>query len=240
MANQALAIVEAALRARKLDRTLTTAMGAGVLTGDASVAPTDVLSLDAVLGGGFPRGQLSEIAGPPSSGRTTLLLQSLAAATHRGEVVALVDTFHRLDVSSVAAAGVDLDHLLWVRGEATSPMDRAIERALKALNLILQAGGFGVVAIDLADAPLAALRQLPFTTWLRIQRTIEGSETACVIVASQPVARSAGGVTVSLTGRPYWGRPQASFLAGLDITSRVVSPRRRTDGASTIRARVHG
>ena len=92
-------------------------------------------------------------------------------------------------------------------------VDRIIERALKALNLILQAGGFGVVAFDLADAPLPALRRLPFTTWLRVQRTIEGSDTACVLVGPQPLARSAGGLTLLLAGRTQWAghetRPQA-------------------------------
>lgn len=244
MANQALAVVEAALRARKLDRTLTSALPlaphrAGV-RGDpalerveAAGAATDVVGLDACLHGGLPRGQLSEIVGPRSSGRTTLLLQLLAAATRRGEIVALVDTFDRLDVASAASAGVDLDRLLWIRGDVPASLpDRAVERALKALNLVLQAGGFGVVAIDLADTPLPALNRIPFTTWLRIQRTIEGSETACVIVAAQPLARSAGGLTLLLAGRPQWtgAAERSRRLAGLDMAVRVVSPRRRVDG----------
>ena len=80
-------------------------------------------------------------------------------------------------------------------------VERSVERAVKALNLVLQAGGFGVVAIDLADVPLVALKRLPFTTWLRVQRAIEGSDTACVLVVPEPLARSAGGLTVSLAGR---------------------------------------
>ena len=305
MANQALAILEKALRARKLDRTLTTAIPPG--KGDGRVAPTALAGLDAGLyptaqacatgasgeGGGLPRGQLSEMAGPRSSGRTTLLLQMLAAATRRGEITALVDTFDRLDLASVVAAGVDLDRLLWIRGHAVARsqgpglgpqsgawaaglslrpealVDRTIDRALKALNLVLQAGGFGVVALDLADASPAALHRIPFTTWLRMQRTIEGSDTACVLVAPHPLARSAGGFTLALAGRTQWAgqptRPQASGvrfqaeaggpgsvsnsasglgvassrshrLAGLDVTVRVVSPRRRVDGEVEILA----
>jgi len=314
MPHPAVAVLESALRARKLDRTLTTTLPPG--KGDGCVAPTALAELDAGLRGGLPRGQLSEIAGSPSSGRTTLLLQVLAAATCRGEIAALVDTFDRLDLASVVSAGVDLDRLLWIRGQAithqlptrqatearrhgdhfhSDPMspclrvwhstgqarvevcaagiprfvarnqsgllERTIERALKAFNLVLQAGGFGVVALDLADAPLAALNRIPFTTWLRVQRTIEGSDTACVLVAPQPLARSAGGLTLLLAGRTQWaghadpgpqasGRgpqseagspgPGASFysrrLAGLDVTVRVVSPRRRVDGEVTISA----
>src|SRR5262249_39542143 len=147
------------------------------------------------LRGGLPRGQLSELTGPQSSGRTTLLLQTMAAVTRRGEIAALIDTFDRLDVGSAAAAGGDFHRLLWVRGDALSVsrpsgsmLERTLDRALKALNLVLQAGGFACVALDVADVPLSALKRIPFTTWLRVQRIIEGSDTACVLVAPQPLA----------------------------------------------------
>ena len=137
MANHALTVLEDALRARTLERTLTSAIPPG--KGDGRVAPTALTELDAGLcptahagvtgppgeGGGLPRGQLSDMAGPHSSGRTTLLLQMLAAATRRGEIAALVDTFDRLDLASVVAAGVDLDRLLWVR-EHTISRSRAL------------------------------------------------------------------------------------------------------------------
>jgi recombination protein RecA len=233
MSNPAVAILESALRAKKLDRTLTTAIQPG--KGEGAVVPTDVAALDAVLHGGLPRGELSEIAGAPSSGRTTLLLQVIAAATRRGEIAAFIDTFDRLDVASVGAAGIDLDRLLWVRGEASSPPDRAIERALKALNLVLQSGGFGIAVIDLADAPPSALHRLPFTTWMRVQRTIEGSEMACVIAGPQPIGRSAGGLTLTLDGESRW-TGSANRLAGLDAVVRVVSPRRRVEGEAEIAA----
>ena len=76
--------LESLLRARQLDRTLTTSLPALDPRDEAAVAPSGVASLDARLGGGFPRGQLSEIVGPRSSGRTSLLLQLVADATARG------------------------------------------------------------------------------------------------------------------------------------------------------------
>lgn len=246
MANHAHALVEAALRARKLDRTLTTALPAKQ-PADAAAA-TGIACLDGALRGGLPRGQLSEIVGARSSGRTALLLQLLAAATRRGEIAALVDTFDRLDVTSAVSVDVDLERLLWIRGHDVRP-EAYFDRALKALNLVLQAGGFGVVAIDLADAPASALQAVPFTTWLRVQRTIEGSDTACVIVGPQPLGRSAGGLTLMLTARSSYSRPQVSgprpqaeraWLAGLDVTVRVVSPRRQGDQEITVDAQVHG
>jgi recombination protein RecA len=260
MANTARAALESALRVRKLDRTLTTALPAIERVDPSALVATDVVALDVALQGGLPRGQLSEITGPRSSGRTSLLFQLCAAATRRGEIAALVDTFDRLDVASAAAAGIALDRLLWIRGQAitrvqesglrTQPeswgaspgpsglFDRTIDRALKALNLVLQAGGFGVVAIDLADVPPPVLKRIPFTTWLRVQRAIEGSDTACVLLVPEPLSRSAGGLTLTLTGRSAWtgDSDRSRRLAALDLTTRIVSCRRRVDGEVALRA----
>ncbi len=203
--------VEALLRARKLDRTLIPAWEQAPAVHGETVS-TGVAEVDGRLGGGLPRGQLSELTGARSSGRTSLLLAVLSAATSRGELVALVDTFDMFDPHSAAAAGVDLERLLWIRGDACTPAfpalasrqagpDRVIERALKALNLVLQAGGFGVVALDLADAPALSLRHVPLSTWIRLQRVIEGQETVGLVVGTTPVSRSAGGVSLVLEPR---------------------------------------
>lgn len=237
MANTALATLESALRARNLDRTLTTALPPLERWDPAAYVPADVEALDACLRSGLPRGQVSELVGPRSSGRLTLLWRFLASATRRGEIVAFVDTCDRLDVASAMAAGIDLDRLLWIRGHALAApqgdvLERTIDRALKSLNLVLQAGGFGVVAIDLADLPPVALKRLPFNTWLRVQRAVEGSDTACVLVGPEPLARSAGGVTLTLDGRTSWTGPsdRSRQLSGLDMQVRVISPRRRVGG----------
>jgi recombination protein RecA len=256
MAKIALATLESALRERKLDRTLTTALPPLERVDPSAYIPTGLPTLDAHLRSGVPRGQMSEIVGPQSSGRTTLALQLLAAATREGELVAFVDTFDRLDVASLVAAGADLSRVLWIRGQALSRtdavvadsrgqrlagvrsvavdgvVDRTIDRALKALNLVLQAGGFGIVVLDLADAPPVAVQRLPFTTWLRMQRAVEGRDTACVLMASAPVSRSAGGVTLSLAGRTTWegDTDRSRRVTGGDVQVRVVSPRRRVDG----------
>jgi len=86
--------------------------------------------------------------------------------------------------------------------------------------------------LDLADAPPVAVHRLPFTTWLRVQRAVEGRDTACVLMASAPVSRSAGGVTLSLAGRTMWDgdTDRSRRVSGGDVQVRVVSPRRRVDG----------
>jgi recombination protein RecA len=251
MTNQALARLETALRDRKLDRTLTTTLPAWERRDDSATLATDVAALDACLRGGLPRGQLSEIVGPSSSGRTTLVLQTIAASTQRGEIAAFVDTFDGLDVASAAAAGIELERFLWIRGHSMSPgpspsisigaasaSDAAVNRALKAVNLVLQAGGFGCVVLDLADVSPAVLRRIPFTTWLRLQRIIEGRDTACLLIAPHALARSAGGLTLSLAGRVRWtgDADRNRHLTGTDIDVRIVSPRRRVDGEVSVNA----
>ena len=236
MANSALALLETALRERKLDRTLTTALPP-LEYGAAAFIPFGVEPIDAVLRGGLPRGQVSEVAGAPSTGRTTLLLQLLAAATRAGDITALVDTCDRFDVASASATGIDLERVLWIRGEV-GPPDRAVDRAIKALNLVLQAGGFAIAAIDLADVHPRVLRSLPFTTWLRLQRIVEGSDTACLLMTPEPLARSAGGLTVMCTGRTIWSETTGNSrrVTGLETAIRVVSPRRRVGGDARVTA----
>jgi recA bacterial DNA recombination protein len=192
-----LAQLESLLTARKLDHTLVAQHGS--LAGDPVARPW----------GDLPRGQMSEIVGPRSSGRQAVLVSWLAAATARGELTALVDPLDMFDPPSAAAAGVDLARLLWVRGHALGP-DRVslprevgdlraqVDRAVKAVNLILQAGGFGLVALDFGEMPLPVIGRLPFTTWRRLHRVIAGGETAGVVVAGESLARSVGGVTLAL------------------------------------------
>ena len=190
------------------------------------MAPTGIAQIDEALGGGVARGHVSEIVGPRSSGRTSVMCRMLAAAAARGEAVAVIDTCDRFDPASADAAGVDLSRLLWVRDSGDAA------RALKAANLVLQAGGFGLVVFDLADVRPMALRQFPYTTWMRIARVIEGSQTAAVIVAADRIARSPGGATIALDAsagamRGRWAgmTDRARLLLGVDIHPRAVRAR---------------
>jgi RecA DNA recombination protein len=237
------AALESLLRTRKLDTTLTTALPPeGPDQADRAV-PIGHETLDRSLGGGVARGQISEITGLGSTGRTALAHALLAGVTTRGELAACIDALDRFDVASAVSAGVQLERLLWIRGEDVAsmqpaldpawepgrarpgqgrqtPMGRAVSRALKATSLVLSAGGFGVVVLDLADVPRRVLGALPFTTWLRLQRLIASSDTACVVIADLPLARSAGGATVRLESRP-----QTADAA--DVTPATSMPRFR-------------
>ena len=201
MASLARADLESLLHTKNLDRTLT--RPDDPRRSDLDHASTGHAGLDAQLSGGIPRGQVSELVGRRSSGRTAMMLRLLAAATARGELVALVDALDMLDVESAAAAGVDLDRLLWIRGLVVqSPglcrdmNQRAMIQAVRALTLVLQAGNFGLVVFDVGEAPADALRRLPFTTWLRLQRMVDASPTACLLVGSDRLSRSPRGLSL--------------------------------------------
>jgi hypothetical protein len=239
------AALESLLRTRQLDRTLTTAIAPADPRDEYAVAATGVDTLDGRLDGGLPRGQLSEIIGQRTSGRMSLTLRMLASATARGELVAVIDALDMLDVASLEAADVVLDRLLWIRGHVViNPgmcrdlNQRAMEQALRALTLVLQAGNFGLVVLDVGEAPADALRRLPFTTWLRLQRMVEGSQTVCVLVGSSQVARSSAGLTIKLeAGGPAQSRlhaplpsrqpPATGLFGGFDIETRIVRARVR-------------
>ena len=166
------------------------------------------------LTGGLPRGGLSEICGPASSGRTSVLLAALAAATQRQEVCALVDTTDALDAVSAAATGVELERLLWIRcTEASggrpqtsdlrphtrSPTPHArIEQALRVTDLLLQSGGFGLVAMDLGDVPDLAARRIPLASWFRFQRALEPTATVLLVVAQEPCAQTCASLLIRL------------------------------------------
>jgi hypothetical protein len=226
--------LESLLRARKLDVTLTTAAGWRACD-EERLAATGWAALDRPLGGGLRRGHLSEIVGARSSGRSAVLASVLAAATARGEVVALVDVDDRFDPATASAAGVDLDRLLWVRDAGQA------DRALKAMTLVLQAGGFGIVALDLADVRSPVLRRFPHTTWMRLARLVEGSLTVAVLVGAEHIARSPGGVTIALeppavsrAGQWAGVGSRARRLCGVSIRPRVISARSGLTGPADV------
>ena len=133
--------------------------------------------------GGLPRGCLTEIFGPASSGRTSLLVSILAEASARDEICALVDAEDAFDPTSAAAAGVRLERLLWVR-----PAHNA-EQALKAADLLIQGGGFGLVAMDLGDTRPETARRISLTSWFRLRRGVEHTPTVLVTLARQSNAK---------------------------------------------------
>src|SRR5215469_5048 len=199
------------------------------------------------LTGGLPRGCLTEISGPDSSGRTSVLLATLAAATRRGEICALIDASDAFHPRFGAAAGIDLARLLWVRCTPTPPakvrgnsrstnsgadfgngsfpndqrpslacpelsegtnersndrfLEKPVEQALRAADLLLQSGGFGLIAIDLAGVPVKIARRIPLTTWFRFRRAIEPTPTILLAIGEQPCAQTCATLSLRMAGQ---------------------------------------
>jgi len=199
------------------------------------MVPSGIAAMD-TLTGGLPRGCLTEICGPASSGRTTLLLAALAAATRRGEFCAVVDASDALDPQSAAAAGVELDRLLWVRcGESSPHADHRLEQLLRATDLLLESGGFGLIALDLGDLPPQAARRIPLTTWFRFRRAVEHTSTVLLAIERQSIAGSCSSLLIKLGAQGYRIKesaiPQlpalshAHLLTELEITAEIVRSR---------------
>ena len=104
--------------------------------------PTGAINLDAAIGvGGIPRGRITEIFGPESSGKTTLCLHVIANAQRHGGVSAFIDAEHALDIEYARKLGVDIENLL------VSQPDTG-EQALEIAELLIRSNAIDVVVID--------------------------------------------------------------------------------------------
>ena len=250
------------------------------------VAPTGVAEIDALLEGGFPVGAITELAGVECSGRTSLAFSFLSRITRAGSVAACIDVSNALDPESAAAAGIDLDRLLWVRcgvipakaqphavNEFTLPEKylvpeapipglhgggcgghsrdevkglahavsgllrpetlasscaepqrrvrrereisvshsrqlaskrelppqagkpwQCIEQALRVTDLVLQAGGFSAIVLDLGGIAPEYTSRVPLATWFRYRAAAERTQTCLLLLTQHSCAKSAGEV----------------------------------------------
>ena len=263
-----------------------------------AMMPFGIDSLDA-LTGGVPRGALTELFGPASSGRTSMMMSLIASVTRRQEVCAVIDVTDSFDPASAEAAGVNLRRLLWVRCGKTIPscdlpasgtMPRNAERrpatmrevappakniswsihqnydarlrhaitggcfemtrgrseqwvnrgqsrpvpastrnskpetrnlhadarsnpaskwtkldhALKASDLLLQSGGFGLIVIDLGDISVEQARRIPLTSWFRFRRVVENTPTILLLVARDSCAKTCASLVLELKASGQW------------------------------------
>jgi recombination protein RecA len=230
---------------------------------------TGIPAMDA-LTGGLPRGCLTEICGSACSGRTTLLLSARAAATRRGECCAVVDAGDALDPQSVSDAGVELDRLLWVRCGENSALknsaarksdfgpekkkflkshdsEHSLEQLLRVADLLLESGGFGLIALDLGDLPPQTARRIPMTTWFRFRRAVEHTATVLLAMERQSIAGSCSSLLIKLGAQAHRIKQQtdsqfpapthAQLLTELEMTAEIVRSRmeRKPAGSAEIR-----
>lgn len=155
------------------------------------------------LTGGIPRGGITEIHGPASSGRTSIMFSLLAYASRHEEVCAVVDINEVFAPTAAAAAGIDFNRLLWIRCGGN------LESAFKATDMLLHAGGFGLVMLDMADVAGKDARRIIPSWWYRFRRTVENRPTSIVVMSEEPCTRSCAALTLQLQGAAEWSRADA-------------------------------
>jgi hypothetical protein len=179
---------------------------------------TGIPEMDAFVGG-LPRGAMTEICGAASSGRTSLLLSALASRTAAGEVCALIDARDSFDPLTGNAAGIALGKLLWVRCHN-------IDQALHSMDLLIQAGGFGMIAVDLSDVPTKTVRQVPLNAWFRFRRAVEDTPTILLLLEQEPHAKTCASLVLRLeAGEARWTEASTQVAKALLPLSPVATPR---------------
>lgn len=162
---------------------------------------TGIASVDSVIGGGIPRGCITEVSGVESTGKTSFSLSVVAAITQSGAACAWVDVHDALSPESAAATSVILKRLLWLRmsehkQKATKKPWSRLEQALKATDLLLQAGGFAAIVLDMSDVLPQHAQRIPLATWYRFRLAAEQARTALLLLTQSPCASSCATLTL--------------------------------------------
>jgi recombination protein RecA len=165
-------------------------LGADVPAKDIPVISTGAISLDAALGiGGIPRGRVTEIFGPESSGKTTLALHIIAEAQKTGGIAGFVDAEHALDLSYARKLGISTEDLL------ISQPDTG-EQALEIAEMLVRSGALDVLVVDsvaalvpkaeiegeMGDAHMGLQARLMSQALRKLTGTISKSQTAVIFI----------------------------------------------------------
>jgi hypothetical protein len=195
--------------------------------GQASTLPTTLDAVDTLLGGGLQRGKLTELVSRRASGRFSIVLSALAAATTMGEAAALIDLGDHFDPQLAAQNGVDLRRLLWVR-------PRTVKEAVMSAEMIT-ATGFQLVVVDVGLHPIRG-RRAPDAAWVRLARTAESHGTVLLVSTPYPLTGTASeAVLKGLITRARWiGRGKAPrLLEGVEMSLTLEKHRHIKPGAAT-------
>ncbi len=201
----------------------------------SSILPTTLDAVDALLGGGLPRGKMVELVARRGAGRFSIVMSALVAATTMGEAVALVDLGDHFDPQLAEANGVDLRRLLWVR-------PRTVKEAVMSAEMIT-ATGFQLVVVDMGLHPLrgrvppASGRRgtyVPDAAWVRLGRTAEAHGAAMLVSSPYPLTGTASEAVLQGSGaRAKWIGKNPRLLAGIEMSLTLEKHRHLKPGAKT-------
>lgn len=199
----------AVINLRKPDASLTAEVSAAVFRGHELTLKhrrlsSGIVALDSIIDGGLVRGRVSEIVGHVGSGRTTIAGRFVSSATRAGEVVAWIENSHSFDPADLAAGSAYLDRVLWasvdehrkVAFDSSGRFRRyRFSSVFKAAEMVLKAGGFGLVVIDIG----ASATPLPQSIALRLAREAERSGAAVVVIAPYRICGTFAALSLQLT-----------------------------------------
>lgn len=184
---------------------------------------TGIRAIDDSIRGGLPKSAITELITPHFSAGSALLLHALLQTAHRHAFfLALVDGRDSFDPATAAPAV--LPHLLWVRC-ATAP------EAVKAADFLLRDGNFPLVVLDLVLNQTEELRKIPQSNWYRLQRLVEATPAAFLVLTRQSIISSA---QLKLSLENAWRLPD---LAEPELTNRLKVQVNRIHGSREIIAR---
>lgn len=184
-------------------------------------AATGIRAVDEMLEGGLPVGAISELTGAESSGRTSMVLAFLARRTAEERVCAWVDVSDAFDPESAAANGVRLGQLLWVRCRSAEAVGKQrqrerpwarLDQALRATDLLLQAGGFAAIVLDLGRIGREEGNRIPAATWHRFRQAAHRTRCSLVVLGRASYAQSSAAVVLECSMR--WRKSVGETVLG--------------------------
>lgn len=202
---------------------------------------TGIEQVDAVLGGGIPRGSITEFTGAASTGKTSFALSSIAAITQTGAACAWVDVSDALSPESAAAARIVMKRLLWLRMSpdrkktvGDKPWSR-LEQALAATDLLLQAGGFAAIVLDMSDVRPQDATRIPLQHWYRFRLAAEQARTALVLLTQTQCASSCAALALRsepASVQPFSSNGETALFEGQRYT--LFRERNRNEGSALL------
>jgi recombination protein RecA len=182
--------------------------------------PTGISTIDTLVQG-IPLHAMTEICGSniASSGKTSVLV-SLLAQVSQDRCCALIDASDAFDPETGYAAGINFSRLLWVRCGKTKAKLRPLEQAFKVADILLQNGGFKLIAVDVSGIGEHIVRRIPLSTWFRFSRVVEKQSTALVFIEQEPHATSCAELVLRLRAEP--GVLSENLFSGFDLKVEVL------------------
>ena len=174
---------------------LSKSLGKGLRQSDSNLKPCGLACIDTLLEGGFPTGQLAEITGPLSSGRTSVALSLLAQTTGgSAELAAWVDLADAFDPLSARTLGADLDRILWIRAHQLS-------EALRSLEKLIDTDGIPLVFFDSSGAK----GTIPDSVWTRLSRVSRATETTLILLSERRLTCAQAEIVLEMQeARPFF------------------------------------